>query len=84
MPQHVKFNIDNYLKNIHDIRVYNFYRRFLYLNGMQISDVNYYTDIDSCRREITHIFDCADMDTQKKRFINENGNCQREGNSPVA
>ncbi|MEC9590819.1 hypothetical protein RCT29_05925 [Escherichia coli] len=69
MPPHVKFNIDNYLKNIHDIRVYNFYRRFLYLNGMQISDVNYYTDIDSCRREITHIFDCADMVTQEKKDL---------------
>lgn len=65
----IRFNIESYLKNIHDIRVCNFYRRFLYLNGMQISDMNYYTDIEICRREIIHAFDCADMNTQEKKDL---------------
>lgn len=66
MPLNVRFDIENYLKGINDIRVCNFFLRCLYMKNMAIKNVDYYNDIRSCKRVIIQAFDSANISGQNK------------------
>ncbi|EFB5188758.1 hypothetical protein ABGK91_004390 [Escherichia albertii] len=60
----VRFNIENYLKDINDIRVCNFFLRCLHMKKIATKNVDYYNDIRSCKREIIHAINNAKISGQ--------------------
>lgn len=66
MPLNVRFDIENYLKGINDIRVCNFFLRCLYMKNMAIKNIDYYNDIRSCKRVIIQAFDSTNISGQDK------------------
>ncbi|HFL7618018.1 TPA: hypothetical protein ACG45F_004600, partial [Escherichia coli] len=66
MPLNVRFDIENYLKGINDIRACNFFLRCLYMKNMAIKNIDYYNDIRSCKRVIIQAFDSTNISGQDK------------------